>query len=105
KRDWSSDVCSSDLTSGTGTGRPSSSTATNVKKAVAQTLRVPSNKSSVTAFTNTSIDVLCVHVTNASTQIESPLRTGWRKSTESMDAVTTGFLACLTAEIAATSSI
>src|SRR5690625_8050426 len=38
-RDWSSDVCSSDLT-----GRPFSSIATKVKKAVVHTLRSPVNK-------------------------------------------------------------
>src|SRR5690625_1688657 len=79
--------------------------ATNVKNAVVQTLRFPVNKSSVTALTNTSIDVVCVHVTKASTQIESPSFTGAKKSTESIEAVTTGFRACLTAAIAATSSI
>src|SRR5699024_2728487 len=56
-------------------------------------------------FTNTSIDVLCTYVTNPSTQIESPTFTGCKKSTESVDAVTTDLRAWRTAEIAATSSI
>src|SRR5699024_11179282 len=43
--------------------------------------------------------------TNPSTLIESPTFTGFKKSTESVDAVTTDFRACLTAAIAATSSI
>src|SRR5699024_6563523 len=51
------------------------------------------------------IDVLCTDVTKPSTQMESPTLTGCRKSTESVEAVTTDFLACLTAAIAATSSI
>src|SRR5699024_2998857 len=95
----------SGLTSGTAVGFPCSYSATNVKKAVVHTFRSPVINSSVTAFTNTSIDVLCVHVTNASTQIESPSFTGAKKSTESVEAVTTNSRACLTAAMAATSSI
>src|SRR5690625_1172002 len=79
--------------------------ATKVKNAVEQTILSAVNRFSATTFTNTSIEVLCVHVTNASTQIESPSFTGVKKSTESVEAVTTGFRQCLTAAIAATSSI
>src|SRR5690625_1383918 len=51
------------------------------------------------------MDVSWVHVTKASIQIESPSFTGDKKSTESVEAVTTGLRACLTAAIAATSSM
>src|SRR5699024_4822866 len=81
------------------------SSATNVKKAVVNTFRSPVINSSVTAFTNTSIDVLCVHVTHAYTQIQSPSFTVAKKSTESVEAVTTNSRACLTAAMAATTSI
>src|SRR5690625_7699382 len=83
---------------------PFPSIATKVKKAVAHTLRSPDKRSSVTALINTSMDVSCVHVTKASTQMEFPDMTGCKKSTESVDAVTTDFRACLTAAMAATSS-
>src|SRR5699024_6978769 len=86
-------------------GFPFSPSATNVKNAVAQTVFSAVNNPSFTTFTNTSIDVLCTDVTKPSTQMESPTLTGCRKSTESVEAVTTDFLACLTAAIAATSSI
>src|SRR5699024_11268074 len=120
-RDWSSDVCSSDLRSapsnnifscsvsgytfGTTAGCPSSPKATKVRNAVAQTdCSAVSNPSLITLI-NTSIDVLCTYVTKPSMDMESPTFTGCKKSTESVEAVTTDCLACRTAEISATSSI
>src|SRR5699024_4851561 len=79
----------SGYTAGTSAGFPSSSNATNVKNAVAQTVCSSVSKLSLITLTNTSIDVLCTYVTNPSTQIESPTFTGNKKSTESVDAVTT----------------
>src|SRR5690625_7473994 len=88
----------------TVSGFPSSDNATNVKNAVAQTFFSPVNNPSFTTLTNTSIDVVYAAVTNPSKMMVSPTFTGCKKSTESVDAVTTNFLACLIAEIAATSS-
>src|SRR5699024_3615225 len=78
---------------GTTAGFPSSPNATKVKKAVAHTDLSAVNNPSLITFTKTSIDVLCTYVTNPSIDIESPTFTGCKKSTESVDAVTTDCLA------------
>src|SRR5699024_5748935 len=95
----------SGYTLGTTAGFPSSPKATNVKNAVAQTDCSAVNKPSLITLIKTSIDVLCTYVTKPSIEMESPTFTGCKKSTESVDAVTTDCLACRTAAIAATSSI
>src|SRR5699024_12503799 len=89
----------------TAAGCPSSPTPPNVRNAVPQTdCSAVSNPSLITLI-NPSSDVLCTYVTKPSMDMESPTFTGCKKSTESVEAVTTDCLACRTAEIAATSSI
>jgi hypothetical protein len=83
---------------------PSASRATNVKKAVAAIFQSPVIKSSAIILTNTSIELVPVHVTKDSKHTESFGVIGLRKSTESVDAVTHSFLECLVAEIDATIS-
>src|SRR5690242_18400701 len=96
-------ISSSDsgTTRGTTTGLLFSSKATKVRNDVAAIFRRPLLKSSVTILTKTSIELFPVQVTNDSRQTESVGRIGIKKSTESIEAVTTDLRQCLAADMEA----
>src|SRR5699024_11449791 len=89
----------------TGIGRPSSFTATIVRNDSVVRRSVPWTMSCAVTLTYTSIELVPVYVTNASRGNESPTLADERKSTESIEAVTTELLACFIDVKAAISSI
>ncbi|MNP09639.1 hypothetical protein D3C76_1017530 [compost metagenome] len=84
---------------------PSSPTATKVRNEVAATARSPVYKFSEMIFTNTSMLVRPVQETKDSKHTESVGRMGLKKSTESVEAVTTLARQWRIAEMEATSSM